>query len=510
MAIRVDWPKIRDGIISNQGAIDAPFLFVLPHAGRHLLMAIMDVLRWEATYRYKLHGYDYSDWDELQAIVEATHYGLMDGEEVNQIADAITYLADTLAANMPNLNLEGVDMGNVQQVVNLGCGCGRAITNGGNCGAGIDETPPPDAPVLPPREFPPVEQPPITQTWVDFKCNMSHYLYYIFRSDVMGIADLIATGEANYDRVNNLLDETIGLIVPRGDWAWELYYGIVAWLVDRVTGTSASEMAQEMDRNYDDFICAMYSGDGPEAQSQNVRAVIDNLALGWVERYWIKLIEDTIPYDQIFYQEGWESFEFPPSFVNRSCPCASPPQPLDELPEAPTGYRWIESRYGSMSQTGRYWQNLNVSVSGNEVSVLYNRVRGPGASDGLEYDINRALLDANMPLGIVPVGVLYKRISSSLTGRDTWRLNRAMGTGGSGLAYSVADIPYYFANDAPSTSGDPNRFEAIRQWVTDRNGKVEVRDNRAGFDTVGINANFDEDGATMEVAGWLLVEDNAP
>lgn len=345
MAIRVDWPTIRDEIINNQGAIDAPFLFILPHAGRHLLMAIIDQLRWEATYRYKGHGYDFSDWDELQAIVEATHYGLMDGEEVNQIAESITYLADTLAANMPNLNLEGVDMGNVQQVVNMGCCGGGAITNSGSCGAGIDEMPPTDAPTNPPREFPPVTTPPITPTWTEFKCNMAHYLYFVFRSSVMDIADLVAVGEANYGRVLAVFDETIGLLTPPGisdvsELAWEVYYTIVTWLVSRVTGQSASDMAQEMDRHYDEFICAMYSGDGPDAQSQAVRAVIDDLALPWPARYWIKLIEEQIPYDQIFYADGWETYEFPPSYQNRDCSSCNP-MTIDDLLPAPDGYFYV-------------------------------------------------------------------------------------------------------------------------------------------------------------------------
>ncbi len=502
MAIRVDWPTIRDGIINNQGAIDAPFLFILPHAGRHLLMAIIDQLRWQATYRYKGHGYDFSDWDELQSIVEATHYGLMDGEEVNQIAESITYLADTLAANMPNLNLEGVDMGNVQQVVNMGCCGGGAITNSGSCGAGIDEMPPNDAPTNPPREFPPVTTPPITPTWTEFKCNMAHYLYYVFRNSLIEISDLVSVGEANYEPIKAIIDEIIGLVTgnPGSELLWEAYYSLVTWFINRVTGTSGSDMIQEMDRHYDEFICAMYSGDGPNAQSQAVRAVIDDLALPWPARYWIKLIEEQIPYDQIFYADGWETYEFPPSFQNRVCACSGSPQQSPDVPEI-TGYRFIEARYGDMKHVGGNWQNLTVTNNGNETTVVYNNVSGGGADDGLEYDVNKALLDAGMNLDQLPVGVLYETISSSPTSHDSWRIRFAMGSGEQ-IEYSAADTPYLFGVN--NSIASEQAIIDFSQWITANGGKYQSRPVDGPFDAVVLNANFDQNGATLIVKSWFL------
>ena len=91
----------------NEGSPDVgePFLFILPHGGRLLLMSILDILRYRATYR--IEGYDYTDFDELQSIVEATDRGLMDGESVYEIAEAIRYLADSLE---PCSNVQTVDV----------------------------------------------------------------------------------------------------------------------------------------------------------------------------------------------------------------------------------------------------------------------------------------------------------------------------------------------------------------------------------------------------------------
>ena len=82
-ANRVDWQNIKQTVEASGYDGREPFLFVMPHYGRHLLLAIMERLEWPATFRD--FGYDFSDWDELQAIVAETHAGLMWMEQVNLI-----------------------------------------------------------------------------------------------------------------------------------------------------------------------------------------------------------------------------------------------------------------------------------------------------------------------------------------------------------------------------------------------------------------------------------------
>jgi hypothetical protein len=96
MADRVDWPSISKLIEASGYLPEEPFLFVLPHAGRHLLLAIAERLEWRATYNDKQHGYDFADWDELQALVAATHAGLMEMEQVNLIVAKLEEIREEL------------------------------------------------------------------------------------------------------------------------------------------------------------------------------------------------------------------------------------------------------------------------------------------------------------------------------------------------------------------------------------------------------------------------------
>ena len=76
MAVRVSWPQIKAHIDNdtNGWLYDEPVIVVIPEGGRRILFGLEN-LNWEATYR--IDGYDYADWDELQAIIHATYNGLM-------------------------------------------------------------------------------------------------------------------------------------------------------------------------------------------------------------------------------------------------------------------------------------------------------------------------------------------------------------------------------------------------------------------------------------------------
>jgi len=71
--VRVDWQAIKARWGSQVGDFH---LALLPKGACQLLLAIADRLHWEATYR--IEGYDYSDWDELQEIVDLGLGGLTD------------------------------------------------------------------------------------------------------------------------------------------------------------------------------------------------------------------------------------------------------------------------------------------------------------------------------------------------------------------------------------------------------------------------------------------------
>lgn len=81
-AIRIDWQTIKTRYASN--LVDA-YLVVVPRVFASLVLAIQERLHWRATYR--IDGYDYADWDELQAIIDTGLAGLTDGIMLQELLD---------------------------------------------------------------------------------------------------------------------------------------------------------------------------------------------------------------------------------------------------------------------------------------------------------------------------------------------------------------------------------------------------------------------------------------
>lgn len=114
-APRIDWQQIKRTIEASPYQGGEPFLFIVPHFGRHLLLSLADRLEWEATYRD--FGYDFSDWDYLQTIVAETHSGLMAMEQVNLIVAKL----EEIRAEIALLRESGGDtlMGELVEAVGL-------------------------------------------------------------------------------------------------------------------------------------------------------------------------------------------------------------------------------------------------------------------------------------------------------------------------------------------------------------------------------------------------------
>lgn len=99
MADRIDWMKIKSMLGVSY---DAPYFFVLPNAGRQLLHAMVHRLEWEATYRE--FGYDFGDFDELQAIVADTQTGLMDGVNMHELLAMLELVVEAIQGIKVSLN----------------------------------------------------------------------------------------------------------------------------------------------------------------------------------------------------------------------------------------------------------------------------------------------------------------------------------------------------------------------------------------------------------------------
>lgn len=93
MSVRIDWQTIKT---YGGGLINSPYVFVLPVSYRNVILAISHILEWRATWR--TNGYDYEDWDELQAIVAAGESGLISGVAMTDIIDALNDIRDAITA----------------------------------------------------------------------------------------------------------------------------------------------------------------------------------------------------------------------------------------------------------------------------------------------------------------------------------------------------------------------------------------------------------------------------
>lgn len=106
-APRVDWNAIKEHIQVSPYDEAEPVLVIIPHAGRHLLLALAERLEWRATYSG--FGYDYEDWDYLQSIVAETQSGLTIMEQVNLILAMLEEIRDAIQALTPGeIDLEPV------------------------------------------------------------------------------------------------------------------------------------------------------------------------------------------------------------------------------------------------------------------------------------------------------------------------------------------------------------------------------------------------------------------
>jgi len=88
-AQRIDWQAIKARWNTETGVFH---LAVLPKGAAQLFLAICDRLHWQATYR--IEGYDFADWDELQRIVDLGIAGLTD---TMRLSDLIAHVDDVEA-----------------------------------------------------------------------------------------------------------------------------------------------------------------------------------------------------------------------------------------------------------------------------------------------------------------------------------------------------------------------------------------------------------------------------
>lgn len=102
--LAIDWLALKNRI--GEENLEAPTLVCVPRAGAFLLLSIGARLRWESTFR---NGeYDFSDWDNLQRIVEDTMGALSEDNmiDLTQIEETLEQLVAAVQAQNNTTLLE--------------------------------------------------------------------------------------------------------------------------------------------------------------------------------------------------------------------------------------------------------------------------------------------------------------------------------------------------------------------------------------------------------------------
>ncbi len=291
-------------------------------------------------------------------------------------------------------NLSEDDMQIINNMCCGGCGCGNPK---------IDTLPPEDAPEDPLPPLPDIQPPASTPSFQQYLCNISHGIVAGYRESLMRIATLVEVGEANYGNINNVISATLGLLFTVPLLPWAVYYFLVTWIIERITDGAAERFGAAIDTCHDDLVCALYSGDGLEDKRARFRAVIDKMALSWADRYWMKLVEQSIPYEAL-YREDWEDVVFSPEFANSEC-CeigvenAFPPNP------APLGYRWIYPSVDDTFESTHYDYDFcspgGGTVTRKDDGTLYFQSDGPPSGClGIEYGWPNIDLEGGILCGV--------------------------------------------------------------------------------------------------------------
>jgi len=339
-AIRIDWQNIKNEVIGNGQSVDEPFLFVLPHGGRHLLMSIIDTLKYQATYR--IEGYDYADWDSLLSMVELTHLGLMEGEQVNSIAESITYLADKIAENFPASAIsEDSEMINTQTVTINGCGCcGESVTSTTTSGDNL----PPDGYDVDNVE--PIE--PTAQTSDANKCDRGGYLMIQYRNACLTAVQGAQSSYSDFESWFLGLFDWLQGVLPL---SYDVFLRLQSWIS---TGdfTNTDDFLASFDPNYDAMCCAIFQAETASEAKTAVRNILESYVWGEVSVYArlaYKQMFESLPFGMIFDYDTVA--DLPPGYIGRTC-CGSVPEP-DWTPEGGAGFYFVPAKLiGSETTNG--------------------------------------------------------------------------------------------------------------------------------------------------------------
>lgn len=263
MSVRIDWLQILNRLGSSY---DDPFLFVLPNAGRNLLLAMTDRLTWEATFREA--GYDFTDWDELQALVAQTDKGLIEGVSMDELITAI----ENGFTDLTNA-LNGLVFPECPDITLQAC---NSLANGG-------------FPDEPPEEIPEYSTPhpdteePTEPSYEEYKCRATHKYMDATRNLIDNLMDLTLQ-QSPYSWMYDLLTTE-----EFGNPIYQVLIAIYNFLSSNIYGSVKDDILAAFDRLHDDILCAIFNSETPALAMALIQEIIDADSAGWIVRNLLRM-----------------------------------------------------------------------------------------------------------------------------------------------------------------------------------------------------------------------------
>lgn len=308
MPTRVDWQQIKDAWSDEQ------VILCLNSRSRHLLLSILPVLNWRATYNHDAASA--ADWDYIQGIVAEAELELGVAVPVSSIIQYIDELEDLL----------------------------RSIDSKVCCGSPLFSQMPPG--ILPNTGTPiqdGIGSPPTTygdqpiSTWGDWSAYKCEAAYYMVEEVATRFEDLGALNDA-VDAAD-ITEDTIGWIISKLDalfshvpLAWDLFNYLKNLVWDNLFNFQAA--ADSIRAAADDIACAIYQGDGAEDAAADfetaVKAELSGFGLlvadGFPYRSWANIVYTGVATDIEGNQVNLTDVLTAPG-THTCCPPVLPPPP---------------------------------------------------------------------------------------------------------------------------------------------------------------------------------------
>jgi len=257
--IRIDWPRIKEVYPEDELCVT-----LMTKRASSVLASLLHVLEWKATF--DVEGYDYDDWDELQAILSEADYELGEAMPLSQIIPLFDEVEDLLRAL--NQHAQCCD-------VNTDPSNGRFYTDSVTDGVGDVPQNIIDAGYAEDAED--------WEGFSDYKCMIANlmidHLEWSCREILKYIdsTGLIIGGVGTIAALIGSIFASGGLAIVIGILgavaAAATVHGGILKLLD--TGTEA--LADAVNENRDELICAVYQADGIDGAIAALKDKIDEL-----------------------------------------------------------------------------------------------------------------------------------------------------------------------------------------------------------------------------------------